>query len=94
MKTLLRFYLKNFKVIHHSVFILMVFGTLKLCTFLPLIGWCYSLIFQPNLIGLFFQIGLLITCFKINPHMLEKAGLTDEYMKEQLDNLDKNQKTK
>ena len=89
MKTLLKFYLKNFKFIHHLFFIVLVFSTLKLLSFAPFLGWIFDVIFQPGLLGLIFKIGILAYCFKVNPIILEKAGLTDDYMKEELENLDK-----
>ena len=89
MKKLLKFYLKNFKFIHHSLFIILVFSTLKLLSFAPLLGWIFDVVFQPGLLGLIFKLGILAYCFKVNPIMLEKAGLTDDYMKEQLEKLDK-----
>jgi hypothetical protein len=47
------------------------------------------MILSPNLTGFCFQIAILAYCFKVNPIILEKAGLTDDYMKEELENLDK-----
>lgn len=90
MKSLLKFYLKNFKVIHHSFFILLVFSTFKLFTFVPgFFGQIFQLVLSHNILGFCFQIAILVYCFKVNPIMLEKAGLTDDYMQEQLENLDK-----
>ena len=82
MKTLLKFYLKNFRVIHHIFFILMTFGFLKL---LSLVFPIYNLIFTLTPIGTFFQVVTLCLCYYFNEKALKKADLTDEYMKSELE---------
>jgi hypothetical protein len=84
MKTLLKLYLKNFRVIHHIVFILMTFGFLKL---LSLVIPIYNVIFTLTPIGTITQVILLSLCYYFNEKALLKAGLTDEYMKSELEKI-------
>ena len=82
MKKLFVFYLKNFRVIHHILFIIMCFSVLKLISlfFTPL-----NLVFTVDLLGLFLQLVTLTLCFYFNQRALDKAGLTDEYMNSELE---------
>jgi hypothetical protein len=82
MKKLFVFYLKNFRAIHHIVFIVMTFGFLKLTSFIfsPL-----NLIFNFDSFGLFLQLVTLAFCFYYNEKALHKVGLTDEFMNSELE---------
>ena len=84
MKTLFKFYLKNFRAIHHIIFIIMVFGSLKLSSF---VYTPFKSIFSFDSLGILMQLTLLAICFYFGQKSLRSAGLTDEYMKEQLKKL-------
>lgn len=86
MKNLFVFYLKNFRVIHHILFIIMTFSILKL---MSLIFTPIEIIFSMNSFGLSLQLITLVLCFYFNQKALLKAGLTDEYMKSELDKFNK-----
>lgn len=86
MKSLFKFYLKNFRVIHHLVFISMTFGVLKI---LSMILPFYEVIFKLNPFGVFLQLVTLALCFYFNEKALNKAGLTDEYMNREFEKLEK-----
>lgn len=86
MKNLLSFYLKYYKSIHHIVFVLMVFSFIKI---LSLFADVFNLVFQIGSFGLFLQIAILVSCYFLNERALIQAGLTPEYMAEELENLKK-----
>ncbi len=81
MKILSIFYLKYYKSIHHIVFVLMVFSFIKL---LSLFIDIFNVVFQFGSIGLFLQIAILVSCYFLNERALVQAGLTPEYMAEEL----------
>lgn len=83
MKKLFVFYLKNFRVVHHILFIVMAFVSFKLASYIynP-----FNAIFQFNPFGTFLQIVILCLCFYFNERALKRAGITDEYMSQQLKN--------
>ncbi len=82
MKKLFVFYLKNFRAIHHIVFIVMTFGFFKLTSY---IYSPFNLIFNFDPLGLFLQLLTLTFCFYYNQKALSKVGLTDEYMNSELE---------
>lgn len=82
MKSLSVFYFKNYKSIHHIVFITMVFSFLK---FISLFVDSFDLIFQVSAFGLFLQLVILVSCYFINEKALIQAGLTPEHMAEELE---------
>ena len=86
MKNLFVFYLKNFRAIHHILFIIMTFSILKL---MSLIFTPIEIIFNMDSFGLSLQLITLALCFYFNQKALLKAGLTDEYMKSELDKFNK-----
>jgi hypothetical protein len=81
MKNLFSFYLKNFRAVHHIVFILMTFGFLKI---ISLIFPFYEVIFKLDGYGVFLQLVTLAFCFFFNEKALNKVGITDDYMSDQL----------
>lgn len=81
MKTLSIFYLKYYKSIHHIVFVLMAFSFIKL---ISLFIDIFNYVFQLGSIGLFLQITILVSCYFLNERALVQAGLTPEYMAEEL----------
>jgi hypothetical protein len=83
---MLTFYLKNYKSIHHIVFIAMTFGFIKL---LSLFINAFDLVFTISKSGLFLQAIILIACYFLNEMAMKKAGLTDEYMSNELDKAQK-----
>ena len=86
MKNLSVFYFKYYKSIHHIVFVLMVFSFLKL---LSLFVDIFNLVFQIGSTGLFLQIVILVSCYFLNERALIQAGLTPEYMAEELERVKK-----
>ena len=86
MKNISMFYFKYYKSIHHIVFVLMVFSFIK---FLSLFANIFNLVFQIGSIGLFLQIVILVSCYFLNERALVQAGLTPEYMEEELERVKK-----
>lgn len=86
MKNLSIFYLKYYKSIHHIVFVLIVFSFIKL---LSLFIDIFNLVFQIGSFGLFLQLVILVSCYFLNERALIKAGLTAEYMAEELERVKK-----
>jgi hypothetical protein len=91
MKPLFKFYLKNFRVIHHIFFILMTFGFLKLLS----LGFTfYDVVFTLTPFGTFLQVVILCLCFYFNEKALNKVGLTDEYMSNELEKIENKKRGK
>lgn len=86
MKSLFKFYLKNFRVVHHLAFILMTFGFLK---FLSMIILILDNIFKTTPSGTFLQIIILSLCLYFNEKALNKSGLTDSLMNDKLEKMNK-----
>ena len=89
MKLLLKFYLKNFRVIHHLVFISMTFGFLKILSMIILI---LDNVFKTTPSGTFLQIIVLSLCLYFNEKALNKSGLTDDFMNGELEKIKKRNK--
>lgn len=89
MKSLLTFYLKNFRVIHHFLFILMTFGFLKILSMIILI---LDNVFKTTPSGIFIQIIVLSLCLYFNEKALNQAGLTDDFMNNELEKIKKRNK--
>jgi hypothetical protein len=64
----------------------MVFSFLKL---LSLFVDIFNLVFQISSFGLFLQLVILVSCYFLNERALIQAGLTPEYMAEELERVKK-----
>lgn len=88
MKKVFTIYLKNFRVIHHIVFTSATFGILEMSSF---IFPQNQLLFKLDSLSTLLQIIILFFCCYLNEIALNKAGITDEFMKCKLENFLKSQ---
>lgn len=86
MKKIKIFYLKNYRAIHHLVFIAAVFSLLKI---LSIILWLFNLIFDFSPTSLLLDLVILVSCYFLNERALIRAGLTKEYMAQLLEQVQK-----
>lgn len=86
MKKIKIFYLKNYRAIHHLVFIAAVFSLLKI---LSIILWPFNLIFDFSPTSLLLDLVILVSCYFLNEQALIRAGLTKEYMAQLLEQAQK-----
>lgn len=84
MKSLFKFYLMNYRIIHHIFFIIVSFSFIKLVSFIfPFYDFIFH--FRPE--SLIIQILVLVFCYIATEDSLKKSGINDELIQKELDKL-------